>query len=247
MIEIVGDSGVGKSELLLHLVIKCITPAKWRNYEIGGYGVGVIYIDNDLHFHILRLVALLDSKLRRILTSENVSPSEEDTHQFITSCLNLLKICHCRSSLQMILTLQSVHSLMNFKYNCFILIIDSLSAFYWQDRMMNLDNFNQLESYYRHLAEMLHKLSEDDKFIILFTRQQLIAPSVKGTNRNKMQDDVNGEIHFMGKDIKKLVNWKLYLSKRNATSGAIISVDIKHKNKMWQRSFAMGSNGIHFN
>ncbi|XP_038045196.1 DNA repair protein XRCC2-like [Patiria miniata] len=62
-VELYGPSGCGKTELLLHLISNCILPETWRGAELGGLGVGVILVDADFQFSMLRLFQVLERRI----------------------------------------------------------------------------------------------------------------------------------------------------------------------------------------
>ncbi|XP_022096716.1 DNA repair protein XRCC2-like, partial [Acanthaster planci] len=62
-VEFYGPSGCGKTEILLHLTSNCILPETWRGAELGGRGVGMILVDTDFQFSMLRLFQVLESRI----------------------------------------------------------------------------------------------------------------------------------------------------------------------------------------
>lgn len=48
----------GKTELLYHLLCRCVMPV-----ETGGLEVEVVFVDTDFSLDMLRLVSILDSRL----------------------------------------------------------------------------------------------------------------------------------------------------------------------------------------
>ena len=54
--ELYGEEGSGKSQYMLYVTARALLPKTWRDYVINGENVGVVLIDNDYQFSILRLV-----------------------------------------------------------------------------------------------------------------------------------------------------------------------------------------------
>ena len=71
----------GKTELLYHLLCRCVLPV-----ASGGLEVDVVFVDTDYSLDMLRLVSILDSRLN---TGSNVrAHTHTHTHTHIT--------CYCR-------------------------------------------------------------------------------------------------------------------------------------------------------
>ncbi|XP_057272508.1 DNA repair protein XRCC2 isoform X3 [Pezoporus wallicus] len=73
VIEFHGPEGTGKTEMLYHLVARCIIPKSG-----GGLEVEVMFIDTDYHFDMLRLVTILENRLA------------QRTEEMIKQCLGRL-------------------------------------------------------------------------------------------------------------------------------------------------------------
>ncbi|XP_025947394.1 DNA repair protein XRCC2 isoform X2 [Apteryx rowi] len=57
VVEFHGPEGTGKTEMLYHLIARCILPKSG-----GGLEVEVMFIDTDYHFDMLRLVTILEHR-----------------------------------------------------------------------------------------------------------------------------------------------------------------------------------------
>ncbi|CAF96152.1 unnamed protein product [Tetraodon nigroviridis] len=58
VVELHGPAGTGKTELLYHLLCRCVMPA-----AAGGLEVEVMFVDTDYSLDMLRLVSILDRRL----------------------------------------------------------------------------------------------------------------------------------------------------------------------------------------
>ncbi|KAK1875396.1 DNA repair protein XRCC2 [Dissostichus eleginoides] len=58
VVELYGSEGTGKTELLYHLLSRCLLPL-----SAGGLEVDVVFMDTDYSLDMLRLVSILDSRL----------------------------------------------------------------------------------------------------------------------------------------------------------------------------------------
>ncbi|XP_039941108.1 DNA repair protein XRCC2 isoform X2 [Hirundo rustica] len=73
VIEFHGPEGTGKTEMLYHLLARCILPK-----AEGGLEVEVMFVDTDYHFDMLRLVTILENRL------------VQGTEEMIKQCLGRL-------------------------------------------------------------------------------------------------------------------------------------------------------------
>lgn len=69
IIQISGESGVGKSMLLMKFLTKSLLPKMYCGIQIGGLEGGVILIDTDNGVSILKLVYLMEKFILRALQS----------------------------------------------------------------------------------------------------------------------------------------------------------------------------------
>ena len=142
VIEFYGDEGSGKTQMLLHLMTRCLLPPTWKTVEVGGLNAGIAYVDNDYHFSMIRLTSIMDHTIRRCISRSKKSceqnnngvgfemPSEEDIESVIKQSLGKLHIVKCNSSMQFVLSLYSLDSVFGNKPEVCLLFIDSISAFY---------------------------------------------------------------------------------------------------------------------
>ena len=63
VVELCGEEGSGKTEMLLNCVRRCITPKSWKGRLLNGRELAALWIDTDFAFSVLRLVALLEQSL----------------------------------------------------------------------------------------------------------------------------------------------------------------------------------------
>ncbi|XP_006634583.2 DNA repair protein XRCC2 [Lepisosteus oculatus] len=162
VVEFYGTEGTGKTETIYHLVARCILPA-----ENGGLEVEVMFVDTDYHFDMLRLVSILEHRLPQ---------SPEET---IRMCLRRLFVVHCTSTVHLLLTLHYVENMFCSRPALCLLVIDSISAFYWIDRSNGGESVTQQESNLGKCSAFLEKLLRDYR-IVLFASTQAIMRSYSG-------------------------------------------------------------------
>ncbi|KAI4790793.1 hypothetical protein KUCAC02_034394 [Chaenocephalus aceratus] len=72
LVELHGPEGTGKTELLYHLLSRCLLPL-----SAGGLEVDVVFMDTDYSLDMLRLVSILDSRLNAARSSSSSGSDEE--------------------------------------------------------------------------------------------------------------------------------------------------------------------------
>uniref|UniRef100_UPI00398EB979 DNA repair protein XRCC2 n=1 Tax=Pristiophorus japonicus TaxID=55135 RepID=UPI00398EB979 len=165
-VEFHGPEGAGKTEMLYHLMASCILPE-----STGGLQVEVVFIDTDYHFDMLRLVTILEHRLA------------QSTEETVKQCLAHLFLVHCSSSTQLLLLLHSLEGMVCSHPALCLLIVDSMSAFYWIDRLNGGESFSQQEANLCRCVECLEKLLSEYRLVLLATTQALMRGPGPGTAR----------------------------------------------------------------
>ncbi|XP_053093835.1 DNA repair protein XRCC2 isoform X2 [Pangasianodon hypophthalmus] len=143
--------------MLYHILSRCILPTC-----SGGLEVEVVFIDTDYHFDMLRLVSILENRL----TS---SAPESEMEEVVRSSLRRLSVLHCSSSIQLLLTLHYLEGILCSRPALCLLVIDSISAFYWIDRANGGDSLARQEANLRKCTEILDRLRRDYGVVVVAT------------------------------------------------------------------------------
>lgn len=159
--------GTGKTETLYHMIIRCIMPV-----QNGGLEVGVVFIDTDYHFDMLRLVSALEGRLAEDLKEGDCSENEPEER--VRSCLRRLSVVHCNSSVQLLLTLHYLENTFSSQPSLGLLVIDSISAFYWMDRFNGGESTVCQEANLRKCAELLDRLRRNYGIVIFATTHAIM-------------------------------------------------------------------------
>lgn len=147
----------------------------------GGLEVDVVFVDTDYSLDMLRLVSILDSRLSAgghthtrahtgtgseililsfwwssVLSSSPSSAGPDEAA--VRSCLSRLLVLHCSSSSQLLLTLHFLETTLSSRPTLALLLIDSISAFYWLDRCEGGASFTKQEEKLGRCAELLGRL-----------------------------------------------------------------------------------------
>lgn len=174
VLEIYGESSSGKTQCLLHWLATCLLPASWNEVTLGGLGIGVVFMDNDSRFSMIRLVGMMEARVATAMERSDQSvPSEETMEEMIKTCLENLKLVRCSSSLQFAMTLFSLESLLSNHSKISIIMIDSISAFFWIDRNSGGDSIMLQEKNLSVACSALETLIKTYQISVIATKTAL--------------------------------------------------------------------------
>lgn len=86
------------------------------------------------------------------------SPMAVSDEEVLRSCLSRLLVVHCSSSSQLLLTLHFLENSLSSRPALALLLIDSISAFYWVDRSEGGGSITKQEERLSKCAELLGRL-----------------------------------------------------------------------------------------
>ena len=247
VIELCGDEGTGKTQMLIHFITRCLLPAKWKDIEIGGFNAGVAFVDTDYHFSMIRLISVMDHTVRKhVLRNKRklkeqsvgnsdsslfIEPSDEDIESLVKQSLGKLHVVKCNSSTQFVLSLYSLDSLFGNQPDICLLVIDSISAFYWIDRSNGAENYSAQGGNQRRVSHAITKLKEDYNIITIVTKPTIFqkklkekipdrtegdySPFVSTSNSISTADTSSGHCEYMCRAWQKIVTHRFLFSKQN--------------------------------
>ncbi|XP_038611910.1 DNA repair protein XRCC2 isoform X1 [Tachyglossus aculeatus] len=234
ILEFHGQEGTGKTEMLYHVVARCILPL-----SEGGLEEEVLFVDTDYHFDMLRLITILEHRL---------SQGSEET---IKLCLGRLFLVYCSSSVQLLLTLHSLETMFCSHPSLSLLMVDSLSAFYWIDRANGGESLSQQEATLRKCTRLLEKLVKEYHLVLLATTQTIMQRSSKASEDSALAWDGDGDYRpYLCKSWQQLVNHRLFFSKQDNGKDpkqmfSFTSCHLK-SNRFAKRFFSIGEGGVQF-
>lgn len=258
VVEFSGQEGSGKTEMLLHLIANCILPKSWKDLKLNGRSVGVVYVDTDYHFQLLRLVTIMEHRIlnaikvtqtraenNRSTTGENIPGTDSahypekysDYEDFIKSCLGRLFIVHCNSSIQLLVTVLSLENLLAAKPEVGVFIIDSLSAFYWLDRCSGGESQGHQEHNQRKIVDVVRKYAQQYRVVLIATKQTIFGSSDKSTHRE-----------HLCQAWQRLVNYRFEFDKNKGQNGVnqVYSVCRTYQLSKKHLRFYIKESGIEF-
>lgn len=220
--------------MLYHLIARCILPKSG-----GGLEVGVLFIDTDYHFDMLRLVTILEHRL------------SQGTEEMIKRCLGRFFHLNCNSSTHLLLTLFSLENIFCSHPSLCLLMIDSISAFYWIDRVNGGVNITLQEANLKKCAQVLDKLVREHHLVLFATTQTIMQKSSNSAeNSGKHQSATEMDYRpYLCKSWQQLVTHRIFFSRQchaGSTKGFSLTSCHVRKNSVIKRSFSITDGGIQF-
>ncbi|GAB5372195.1 hypothetical protein AAMO2058_001644600 [Amorphochlora amoebiformis] len=166
IMEIIGRSGSGKTELLYEIVLNAVLPASFEGIKLGGQNLSTLVIDLDYRFCSPRLKQLTDYRLltalRNLPRSEKQEIFDETIEKLHSLVLSRVFVATCRtpsdlynildSKVKPLQQAQKVAKAVTGEGGALkLVILDNLSSFFWEKRAVGAErkHFERLGFYLR--------------------------------------------------------------------------------------------------
>lgn len=179
VIEIKGTVSSGMRFLLIKLIAKCILPSKYN-----GLDVDVLLINTENQFQVSHLFNILHHEISDIQGPINID-------KLVREVLNSLKIINCYNHNQLFLTLHSLDNLLLKSKKIGVIVIDSVSAYYWQQK----DELSY-NSFMMNIINITRKVTIDFKVLTIFTKQFNFESKKLSTERHEGKHIVRYKINL---------------------------------------------------
>lgn len=191
IIEISGAQSSGKTLLLSQMLAKCILP---NYHEIKGCNASAILINTDHHFQISKLVELMSNIINAANTVSFTTDAvdvEFDKIAVIKNSLRNLHVVNCYNSEQFAVTLRTLDDIFVNNTKIALLAIDSITAYYWQDRKeIKIDI--TIDTYVKNLLQLIRTHTARFNVATIYTK---LYKNIN--NKGKaLTDDINYRIHL---------------------------------------------------
>ncbi|KAI8910566.1 hypothetical protein DFJ77DRAFT_470224 [Powellomyces hirtus] len=161
LLDLCGPLGGGKTELVMRMITLTILPRRWSPplllpltalsppVHLGGSSTGVLVLDCDLRFSLRALRSYMKAHITKCVeaASSEHAVSEASVNVLISSSLARLQTARPSTALELLATL--IHAEHSFLRRCQtlgpLIVIDSLSPFYWINRLYDLGEGPHLE------------------------------------------------------------------------------------------------------
>lgn len=173
--EIWGEEGSGKSELLLNTIAHCVLPKYWKGVWVGGQGVQIVVISTDYKLDLLRLEAVVEGQLSCMADRESVDSASQwldSTKELLTTAFSGIHVLHCHSSHQLTVTLYSLKQLLHSHPEVSLIVLDNAGAFYWIDRA-EAGQYQERVSGTPRWVKVLRELVVDHQLVLCAARPVL--------------------------------------------------------------------------
>ncbi|CAK9810614.1 DNA repair protein XRCC2 [Anthophora plagiata] len=167
VVEISGEQSTGKTLLLCQMLAKCILPDCYETNRIGGCNASAIFINTDHRFQISKLIESMNDIVSFTLNGQ-VTEINSNKMNIIQNCLHNLHIIDCYDNEQFSLTLRMLDDMFLGNPKIALIAIDSITAYYWQDRE---DNVNTIDSYIRKLLKLIRMHTTQFNVVTIYTKQ----------------------------------------------------------------------------
>ncbi|KAF3390568.1 DNA repair protein XRCC2 [Penicillium rolfsii] len=163
-------SGAGKTQLLYYMTARAILPRTYGGISVGGLEAAVVWMDADDRFDVYRLRNVAREILQQARQLEDEEMANIDTELFsdaqltelLTSSLQHVHVFRPQSSSVLLATLCTLDKYLydlsrhhSASRPLHLLVIDSVTAFLWQDKLR--DEVARTEEIGRSRAEIDHQ------------------------------------------------------------------------------------------
>ncbi|KAL7156072.1 hypothetical protein ABFS83_03G118700 [Erythranthe nasuta] len=141
VVEIVGPSPSAKTLILIQAAINCILPKEWKGVQYGGLERSVFFIDLECRFDVYSVAQALERRIIRANGSRSKQNKDEFDKELFASCMGRFLYTRCYNSFEFLATLKTLHFQLQKEKekrtsDVYMLMIDSIGAFYWMDRAL---------------------------------------------------------------------------------------------------------------
>jgi DNA-repair protein XRCC2 len=243
VIEFYGKSGSGKTQILFHLIANCILPQDWNGASLGGRGVGVIFVDTDYHFSLVRLVEILEERIKSCFLHQGLPmTSTADLQTFVKSCLSRLIVAKCDSTAELLDTMRSFDKTLCYRTDIRLMMIDSVSAFYWRGRGDGDENYQGREKHQKKLIELLERYINQHHLVVVATLQAIFPKRCRRIQYIQRMEDYA----YMCQPWKWFVKCAYVVSRSSNESSTFLLKQIKPYARNFVINFSVDKGGLSF-
>ena len=219
--ELVSKSGVGKTELIMHLISRLILPSTWTLHvanskltiDLSKYSslpidckdFKVLLVETESSFSLLRFFTILENRLRDAFNEQKSRGSEvtlDDSlvstqmTRFIKECLKNLVVYKCFNNEQFVLSLAACEHFIQSQLNNRTIVpifIDTVNSNYEiLDRYSSKIGLNELNHTENYALILIKRLIEKYNVCIVASRSEWTPqPSYEGAVQNQFKCSMN--------------------------------------------------------
>ena len=139
----------------------------------------MVFIDTSYKFPLWRLVHVLEQRIRneRKYTGDAVDAIEVE--KLLKSCLQRLFLVHCTSSLNLVKSLSNMEKFFDENPDVSVLMIDSISEYYWTDRTIGGCGRYEQEALQRSIISKLKRFKDTYNLVIFVTKSAIMSKNLQ--------------------------------------------------------------------
>ncbi|XP_046403232.1 DNA repair protein XRCC2 [Ischnura elegans] len=173
-LEVSGDGSVGKTLFVTQLMAQCILPRRiivdGVDIHVGGLDAGAVFINTDHHFQIPKLVQIMEQRLRNCKINKSDAELSQIMEKHMENGLTKLMILNCYDSAQLMATFFSLEKHLSDNRSVALVVLDSATAFYWQDVCSSNVSDKRMDSYLKSVLSTFEKCVKGSSVLIVYTR-----------------------------------------------------------------------------
>lgn len=173
IIEITGDEATGKTLLATDLLARCLLPKTYKETRLPGKDCGALFINTNHHFDVFKLAEVLQHYIR----SSCRSLKSDAIQGIIKESLKNLTVINCYTNEQFQATLLNLESIVLQETNISLLIVDTVAAFYWIQRIHSSVSYS---AHYSLIINSLKNLASKFGITVFYTKPNV---AVKETTK----------------------------------------------------------------
>lgn len=172
IIEITGEEGTGKTLLVTDFLARCLLPKSYEGVQLVGKDSGAVIINANDHFDVFKLAELLQYYVR----ASCKTPTSNSVQEIVKESLKNLTVINCYTKEQLQSSLLNLESLILQKANISLLVVDTVAAFYWIERIHSNVSYNM---YYTSIINQLKSLAAKLGITVFYTKPNVGKESTK--------------------------------------------------------------------
>lgn len=188
IIEITGETNVGKSILLMEFIAQAILPL-----DCGGKNATAIVIDANSNFQMHRLAPILEKHILYSRMQKSKSNDTEDLRaetsnvkDIVLEALKSIQLFRCYNGDELEMILLKIPDLLTANTKISVLAIDAISDFYWTDLVSTKPI--RMDTYLRQLLKRFRKIIDEHGVVLIYTRPSYFVSGSKQGDVSRMTD-----------------------------------------------------------
>ena len=198
--------------MIIHLIANCILSENWDKVKVGGHSAGVVVIETDNKFPILRLVSIMEKRVVNACELAGIEAKSEEVESFIGDCLKRLQVVRCLDGAHLFMSLQNLEKYISENLSVAAIFIDTISEFYFMDRGIWGNQKSLQEANMRRVTVTLNQLVDTYKVTLFASKSAVYKSKDNSDCGDVMKKDLESEhSEFLCRPWQRFVTHRLIL------------------------------------